>query len=243
MTKTVHYGKINIVQCTRGSNGLRHHSSKVVYAGSNPVGCTRYGRCAGSGRPGLIANQKVLNKGIRVRIPDLPPIKGTYMKIIKLTDSEIGALQNLAAWRAKGKTNISSANLWSKGQSKDRKNLEGHYLGVVGEFVVARLVNGFFDPMPRVTGDKHSADIVSGLSDNSLRISVKTTKYDPPIFKLNKLNEIDDATHCALCLFQEPILTIHWIKTKEDFLESYYTDDFGYGRRYCLGTGQEEEVA
>ena len=163
------------------------------------------------------------------------------MKIIKLTDSEIGALKKMAAWRAKGKTNISSANLWSKGTSKERKNLEGHYLGVVGEFVVARLVNGFFDPMPRVTGDGHSADIVSGLSNNSLRISVKTTRYPPPIFKLNTLNEIDDATHCASCLFEEPILTVHWIKTKEDFLENYYIHDFGYGKRFCLGIDQEEE--
>lgn len=45
-----------------------------------------YGRCAGSGRPGLIANQKVLNRGIRVRIPDLPPIKDDNMKIKPLSN-------------------------------------------------------------------------------------------------------------------------------------------------------------
>lgn len=53
MTKTVRCGKINIVQCTRGSNGLRHHSSKVNYAGSNPVGCTNFELPSLEGRSGV----------------------------------------------------------------------------------------------------------------------------------------------------------------------------------------------
>ncbi len=157
------------------------------------------------------------------------------MKKVNLSKQEIDTLKILATWRANGKTNLASANLWSPGSDKKSKSLEGHYLGVVGEYVVAKLTNGFFDPIPRMAGDKHSADIVSGFDQSAVRISVKTTRYDPPIFKLNGLHEIKDATHCCLCLYKEPTVTVYWIVSKSKFLDKMYRQDFGYGERLCLG--------
>lgn len=158
------------------------------------------------------------------------------MKEIILNNSEIKALQELASWRCEGKTHLKTKSLMCSGRnggSDYDKSFEGHYMGIVGEFAVARELNGYFDVMPKPKGDKHSADIVIGV-DGKMRISVKTTKYAPPILKLNSLNEIKDASHISLCHFKEPKLTIYWVKTKEKFMKNMYKKDFGYGERFCL---------
>jgi hypothetical protein len=159
------------------------------------------------------------------------------MKEFILSNQEIKSLQTLTAWRCRGKTHLKTKSLMCSGRkdgSDYDKSFEGHYMGIAGEFVVARYLNGYFDVMPRPKGDKHSADVVSGV-DGKLRVSVKTTKYSPPILKLNSLDEIKDATHIALCHFNEPNVTIHWIKSKNNFLKNMYKKDFGYGERLCLG--------
>lgn len=158
------------------------------------------------------------------------------MKQILLNNSEIKALQELASWRCEGKTHLKTKSLMCSGRkdgSDYDKSFEGHYMGIVGEFAVARELNGYFDVMPKPKGDKHSADIIVG-KDGSIRISVKTTKYSPPILKLNSLNEIKDATHIALCHYNEPKITIHWVKSKDKFMKNMYKKDFGYGERLCL---------
>lgn len=159
------------------------------------------------------------------------------MKEFYLTNQEIESLKILTTWRCRGKTHLKTKSLMCSGRkdgSDYDKSFEGHYMGIAGEFVVARHLNGYFDVMPKPKGDKHSADVVTGI-DGKLRISVKTTKYAPPILKLNSLNEIKDATHVALCHFQEPKVTIHWIKSKKNFINNMYEQDFGYGKRLCLG--------
>ena len=119
------------------------------------------------------------------------------------------------------------------------KSLEGHYMGVAGEYAVAEEVKGFMDFIRRSQGDKHSADILCRSQEGkSCKVSVKTTKYKDPILKVNSLAEIKDATHVALCRYfkgdnQEGV-EIHWIKSVEEFKKNHYIRDFGYGPKMCL---------
>lgn len=154
------------------------------------------------------------------------------MKTFKFDKEEIKALKSMAYWRAKDKVNIMSDFPRTLGDSD--ATFEAHYLGVVGEFAVAKQLNGFFDCMPKIRGDKHKSDVIVG-SDGKIRISVKTTKYSPPILKVNHMKEIQDCTHLALCHYAEPELTIYWVKSKEFFLKNKFSKDFGYGPRMCLG--------
>ena len=119
------------------------------------------------------------------------------------------------------------------------KSLEGHYMGVAGEYAVAEEVKGFMDFIPRSQGDKHSADILCrDKAGESCKISVKTTKYKDPILKVNSLAEIKNATHVALCRYfkegnQEGV-EMHWVKSVEEFKKNHYIRDFGYGPKMCL---------
>lgn len=155
---------------------------------------------------------------------------------IVLSNSEIKSLKELAKWRCKGKTHLKTKSLMCSGRkdgSDYDKSFEGHYMGITGEFAVARYFNGYFDVMPKPEGDKHLSDVVVGRKGN-IRISVKTTKYNPPILKLNSMDEISDCTHLALCFFMEPKLRIQWVKSKSKFMKEMYIKDFGYGERFCL---------
>lgn len=155
-----------------------------------------------------------------------------YLDKTSFTVDEVKSLRIMAKWRSDYKTGMASANLWSgNSDDADDRNFAGHYLGVTGEYAVAKYTQGFFDPMPLIVGDKHRADI---LMSHMGRIAVKTTKWAPPIFKITSKAEITDATHVALCLYKEPMVTIAWIIETEEFLERAYTRDFGYGQRLCL---------
>ena len=123
-----------------------------------------------------------------------------------------------------------------KDGSDYEKSLEGHYMGVAGEYAVAEAVKGFADFTPRAEGDKHSADIICrNKQGKECKICVKTTKYKDPIFKANSFKEIEDATHIALCRFVFGVgVEVHWIKSVDSFRSKYYKRDFGYGMKMCL---------
>ena len=154
------------------------------------------------------------------------------MKEFTLSRDEINCLKNIAHWRCKGKVNIVTDFNRTLGDYDG--TFEAHFLGVVGEYIVSKHLNGFFDFMPSIIGDKHKADIIVGIHGD-VRIAVKTTKYDPPILKVNHMQEIEDCTHLALCHYKEPKATIHWVKSKNYFLKHKFKQDFGYGERMCLG--------
>lgn len=152
--------------------------------------------------------------------------------VIKLNSEEISGLQRLARWRSDPKVDVYCNYMSKTDYSRQKeKSYQFHYLGIVGEFAVARYLGAFFDPIPRMKGDGHKSDVVWG---GNAKIAVKTTKYKPPIYKIEKLKEIEDATDLALCYYKEPFLEISWIKDKKEFLDNMYIDDFGYGNRYCL---------
>ena len=162
---------------------------------------------------------------------------------IKLFDSnEHVFLDSVARSRAKGKTHLKTKSLMCSGRKNGSdydKSLEGHYMGVAGEYAVAEEVKGFMDFIPRSQGDKHSADILCrDKAGESCKISVKTTKYKDPILKVNSLAEIKNATHVALCRYfkegnQEGV-EMHWVKSVEEFKKNHYIRDFGYGPKMCL---------
>lgn len=147
------------------------------------------------------------------------------MKRVSFTDIEIKCLEKMAGWRDKGKQNLKSTVRMAS------TTYEGHLMGICGEYAVGKLMGGFFDPMLRKAGDKHSADIIVG---KDLRVAVKTTKYSPPIFKISKYREINDATHVALCLYLVDAIEVHWIMPVESFKKGAYTRDFGWGNRLCM---------
>ena len=159
-----------------------------------------------------------------------------FPKKIEFKPEEIKTIRTLAQLRSKHKANWSLEDTyWNKtpGHTNEEKSFQSHYLGMCGEYGVSMMVNGRFDFIPRFLGDHDQADVLIGPS-GQYRIAVKTTRYNPPIFKLTKLKEIEDATHLASCHYKEPVLTIQWIVSKTYFLSNMYVDSFGYGNRYCM---------
>ena len=157
-------------------------------------------------------------------------------KVIVFNEMELNSLKEMAHWRSdhKVKGNYKTQNIYmTTGKNDFQNSFLGHYLGVVGEYGVASVTNGFFDPLPKMKGDKHAPDVIVGFAGEA-KIAVKTTKYAPPIFKFKNLEQLGDCTHFAMCCFQEPKLTIAWIRRKEDFLQRIYERDFGRGRTYCV---------
>ena len=164
------------------------------------------------------------------------------MKTKFFDQSECIFLDKVARERAKGKTHLKTKSLMCAGRkdgSAYDKSLEGHYMGVAGEYAIAEEVKGFMDFIARLDGDKHSADIICRNKEGKgCKISVKTTKYKDPILKVNSLDEIKDATHVALCRYFKDLgregIEIHWVKSVEEFKENHYIRDFGYGPKMCL---------
>ena len=153
---------------------------------------------------------------------------------IEYDSMELAAIKLMAHIRSDHKIVPDNKKNYKNGidQSYYEKSLRAHYYGVAGEYAVAKITNGFFDPLPKPNGDNNAADVVAEI-DGSLRISVKTTGFDPPIFKIKSLEELNDSTSIALCYFKEPFLTIKWLKDKEHFLRDFFERDFGYGYCYC----------
>ena len=164
------------------------------------------------------------------------------MKVKLFNSNERIFLDGVARSRAEGKTHLKTKSLMCSGRkdgSAYDKSLEGHYMGVAGEYAVAKEVKGFMDFIRRSQGDKHSADILCrNREGKSCKVSVKTTKYKDPILKVNSLTEIEDATHVALCRYfkesNKEGVEIHWIKPVEEFKKNHYIKDFGYGPKMCL---------
>lgn len=151
-------------------------------------------------------------------------------------EMEINALKQMAHMRSdfKVRSNFRESNISKKFDGNyHQRSSTAHYMGVAGEYAVAQAVNGFFDPMPKMYGDKNDPDVIVGFS-GEIKIAVKTTKYSPPIFKISDLDLVKKATHMALCCFQEPKINIAWIMEKEDFMKRVYRRNFGYGNHYCV---------
>ena len=157
-----------------------------------------------------------------------------FQYMITFMREEIAGLQRLARWRSDPKVERSAKNYKNSAEfsSAREKSYQAHYLGIAGEYGVAKYLGAFFDPIPRMKGDGHCPDIIWG---GEAKIAVKTTKHEPPIFKINSLKEIQQATDLALCVYNAPILKIVWIKNKEEFLEKKYTRNFNFGTAICLG--------
>lgn len=154
-------------------------------------------------------------------------------KTIVFTEEEVTALQRFARWRSDPKIEtFTTYTNFTEYVYKKEKSYHAHYLGIAGEFAVAQYLGAFFDPIPRIKGDGHKSDVVWG---EDARIAVKTTRHNPPIFKIQHMREIEDATDIALCQYNEPVLKIAWIKSKEEFLENMYLANFGYKTKFmCL---------
>lgn len=142
------------------------------------------------------------------------------------SDQHLQAFKVMAAWRATPKETFASTRAWSNNA------FWGHFLGVVGEYTVAHYTAGFFDPMPKVTGDRHAPDVVLSNGDG---IAVKTTRYAPAICKVNGPEDVEQASHVALCHYAQRQCRLCWVLPVEDFMSRAFTRDFGHGDRLCLG--------
>jgi len=144
---------------------------------------------------------------------------------IYFNEMEMEAIKLMAHFRSDHKIS-------DKNSKQYEISLRAHYLGLTGEYAVAKAINGFFDPMPKPNGDLHSGDVIADL-DGSVRISVKTTTHAPPLYKIKNLEELEQVTHIALCHFNEPSLRIVWLHKKEYLLDSHFERSFDYGDRIC----------
>lgn len=152
---------------------------------------------------------------------------------LELTEKELNTIQYLAQQRGAHKAEWGQRFVpATNNDSNTQVSVNAHFMGLCGEYAVARMTKGFFDPMPRYLGDQDKSDITVGRQ--GARIAVKTTRYREPILKLTSMKEITDATHLALCLFESPNVFVYWIKEKSQFLSHHYRRNFGYGTRFCL---------
>ena len=156
--------------------------------------------------------------------------------VFSFNSMEVEALKKMGHFRSdfKVKANYSDKNMViGRGNDYFNRSFGIHYMGVAGEYAVASAVNGFFDPMPKKYGDKNAPDVLVGIN-KEIKIAVKTTKYNPPIFKMYNLELVENCTHMALCCYKEPKLEIAWIKERNEFMEEIYERDFGYGNHFCV---------
>ena len=143
----------------------------------------------------------------------------------EFNEMELSALKLMAHFRLDHKVEEKNSEYY-------KSKIRAHYFGLAGEYAVAKAVNGFFDPLPKPEGDNHTGDVLADL-DGSIRISVKTTGEQPPLFKVKTLLELEKVTHIALCHFYEPMIKIIWLKNKNYLLDNHFERSFSYGDRFC----------
>ena len=162
---------------------------------------------------------------------DLGISRVSFPATYTLSPQEMGVLKALAESRGTHKADWGQRFVPSTNKNSNIEvSVRSHTVGLIGEYVSAKLVKGYFDFMPSFLGDHDRSDIIVGR--RGARIAVKTTVYSPPHLKLTDLKEIEDCTHISLCLYQEPKLTVQWVRPKEWFLSNYHMKDYGYGTRY-----------
>ena len=115
---------------------------------------------------------------------------------------------------------------------------ESHYVGIMGEYAVAKQLGLRIDESVSMRGDGKIVDLLDG----SLQIQVKTRlPQNPPLYLFYESKNIADRTICAVVRTPATVELMGWI-TREDFLAKCQEKDFGYGTRYAVTSDQLERM-
>jgi hypothetical protein len=118
----------------------------------------------------------------------------------------------------------------NKRSSQRHSDLAIHHAGVKGEIVVSKLIGGSVDQRFLIGGDDGAPDLVT---KSGLRVEVKAAMYDPPIIKLNNIDEFKSDVIVS-CFTKGPLVKVYGYINKDRFMERYTTRNFGYGKRFIL---------
>lgn len=140
--------------------------------------------------------------------------------IVELSPEDMALAKEIASKRDGQKKGYSSSAYWNK---------SSHYCGILGEIAYARHygvpVDSNLDPL----GDDGFDLRILGLS-----IDVKTTKYSPPILKINSMDDMK-SDMLALALVQGGcFIELCGFCDRERLKSRGYKHDFGYGERLCI---------
>ncbi len=117
-----------------------------------------------------------------------------------------------------------------KSYTRNTTPWESHYIGLQGEIAVGKLLRYPIGEFISPSGDGDEPDLYWGRRS----VEVKTTKYSPPILKLDKLtNFVTDVLVLCYVAEESVIDVMGWV-SKSDFFDKHRGRNFGYGERAIM---------
>jgi hypothetical protein len=160
--------------------------------------------------------------------------------IVMLTEGEMERARRVADIR-------NSKNNCVPNYREDRKTSDWdmHFLGVRGEMAVCKLFNFPLDEHFSFGGDNGSPDLY--ICGDMVRVQVKTAKWEPPILKLNSVDEFlcDIAILCSLVdknRRAQSVVGIWGYISRVAFQHRFKIHDFQYGPRATVTVEDLEPI-
>lgn len=107
---------------------------------------------------------------------------------------------------------------------------ESHYVGMLGEYAVAKYLGLRIDETVSRHGDGKIVDLLHG----NMEVQVKSRlPQKPPLYLFYESRDVAERTVCALVKTPATIDIVGWIG-REEFLNQCVEKNFGYGTRYAV---------
>ena len=120
-----------------------------------------------------------------------------------------------------------------KSYTRNTTPWESHYIGLQGEIAVGKLLRYPIGEFISPSGDGDEPDLFWGRRS----VEVKTTKYSPPILKLDKLTDFVTDVLVLCYVAEESVIDIMGWVSKSDFFDKHRGRNFGYGERAIMEAG------
>ena len=120
-----------------------------------------------------------------------------------------------------------------KSYTRNTTPWESHYIGLQGEIAVGKLLRYPIGEFISPSGDGDEPDLFWGRRS----VEVKTTKYSPPILKLDKLTDFVTDVLVLCYLAEESVIDVMGWVSKSDFFDKHSSRNFGYGERAIVEEG------
>lgn len=137
-------------------------------------------------------------------------------------------LARLKAGSFEDKEKSVNAQLWVEGADDKEKNFNGHLRGVIGEYVVAKLWGGFYEPVPQKYGDGHEPDVWFG--NKGCAVKCTEAKYRTPYYMIQHRKQIVKAPILALTTFDGHVtVKAYGFIDQQRFWDENVVREFGQG--------------
>jgi hypothetical protein len=149
---------------------------------------------------------------------------------VKFTEYDIALFRKKAQQRQAPKD--ANLRLVSDKRIINRDNIETHFIGLLGEFALARLIHGNVDTNAYLSGDIEKDFCIYGVT-----VEVKTLQGYLAFKDQNDFR----ADVAALVIYNKNDYSSVWVQgwiSRKDFMEQCFVDNFGYGERPCLQPAQ-----